>query len=568
LLRYKGRLLLGAFFVLATNSILVFGPRVLGLAIDDLRDGLVRHSLGWYIGWLLAISLGQGLARFAMRRALIGASRRVERDLRESYFQRLMELPRRFYALRHTGDIMSRATQDIENVRMAAGPALMYSLDTLFLGIYAFGMMLWLSGPLTAIVALLLPLISGIVYLLSRRIHRATMESQRSFGRISSRVQEALSGIRVIQAYSREAEQAQAFEAELETYRAVQLRLVRLQAAFRPLLGMLFTLGQGLVLLAGGRAIIAGALSLGEYVAFASYLSLLSWPMIAIGWSMNLFQRGDAGMRRIEEVLHHGDDQAPGRHIAPIRGDLRVEDLGFRWNGDGAAILEGISFELPAGGALGIVGPTGAGKTALLSLLAGLEQPSQGRILLDDRPLQDWEPDSLRRQLTVVPQEAFLFSDTLLENVRFGRLDAPTVEVEAAAGTARLSQDLGQLPRGWETLIGERGVTLSGGQKQRATIARALLLETPVLLLDDCLSAVDTRTEEELIADLRQARAGRTTLIASHRLAVMRHLDGILVLDGGRIIERGHHDQLVAAGGLYARLWSRQQLEHELESAA
>jgi len=563
--RYPSRMLSGAFFVLVTNSILIFGPRILGQAIDDLRAGLVAHPLSWYLGWLLAISVGQGLARFAMRRILIGASRRVERDLRASYLERLLELPRSFFASRYTGDIMSRATQDIENVRMAAGPALMYSLDTVLLSAYALTMMLLIHPALTAIVLGLLPLISGLVWWLSHHIHLATMDAQRCFGRVSTFVQEALAGMRVVQAYVREEQQSARFREHLSEYRRLQMRLVALQSAFRPLLGLLFALGQGLVLWQGGRLIVQGRLSLGDYVAFSTYLTLLSWPMVATGWSLSLLQRGSAGMRRLNEILLSSTGMAWGEGKAAARPRLEAEELSFTYEGASSPALSKISFTVEPGMALGIVGPTGCGKSTLLRLLARQSDPDSGRVLLDGADVRHMSADALRAVMSLAPQEAFLFSATLAENVRFGQPEAPQEALERAAEDSRLAQDLPQLPQGWDTVVGERGVTLSGGQKQRATIARALLPEAPLLLLDDALSAIDTRTEEALVQRLRQVMGRRTVLIASHRLSVMREVDEILVLDGGRLVERGTHRQLVELGGLYADLWHRQELRHELE---
>jgi ATP-binding cassette subfamily B protein len=567
LVRYRSRLLAGSFFVLATNTILIFGPRLLGQAIDDLKAGLVRHTLWWYLGWLLAVSVGQGLTRFAMRRILIGASRRVERDLRGHYLERLLELPRSFFTARYTGDIMSRATQDIENVRMAAGPALMYSLDTLFLSGYALTMMLFIQPGLTALVLGLLPLISGLVWWLAQAIHTATMEAQRSFGRVSTAVQEALAGIRVVQAYVREDEQAARFRGELAEYRRLQMKLVGLQSAFRPLLGLLFAVGQGLVLWQGGRLIAAGRLSLGDYVAFSTYLTLLSWPMVATGWSLSLLQRGSAGMRRLNEVLDEPAGLEWGDARPALEPSLAAEGLAFRYPGAAAPALSDVSFRLAVGGALGVVGPTGCGKSTLLRLLARQADPEAGTVRLGGHDLRELDPDLLRATLAVVPQDAFLFSATLADNVRYGRPEAGEPELEGAAADSRLEQDLEQFPQRWQTLVGERGVTLSGGQKQRATIARALLPEAPLLLLDDALSAIDTRTEEALIARLRQVMRRRTVVIASHRLSVMKEVDSILVLDQGRVVERGSHAELVARGGLYAQLWRRQELRSALEAA-
>jgi ABC-type multidrug transport system fused ATPase/permease subunit len=393
------------------------------------------------------------------------------------------------------------------------------------------------------------------------------MDAQRCFGRVSTFVQEALSGMRVVQAYVREEEQAHRFRGHLAEYRSLQMRLVTLQSAFRPLLGLLFALGQGLVLWQGGRLIVEGRLSLGDYVAFSTYLTLLSWPMVATGWSLSLLQRGSAGMRRLNEILLAASDLTWGPERAGSHPRLVVEKLGFTYADAAAPALQDISFTVEPGQALGIVGPTGCGKSTLLRLLSRQSDAQEGRVLLDGKDLRQLEADALRGVMSLAPQEAFLFSATLAENVRYGRPDAPDADLERAAEDSRLAQDLPQLPQGWETVVGERGVTLSGGQKQRATIARALVPEAPILLLDDALSAIDTRTEEALIQRLRQVMGRRSVLISSHRLSVMREVDWIIVLDQGRLVEQGTHAQLVEQGGLYAELWRRQELRSSLEEA-
>jgi ATP-binding cassette, subfamily B, multidrug efflux pump len=558
--------MLGAGFVFLTNTITIFGPRVLGDTIDDIGQGLINHSIGFYVGLLLLISLGQGICRFGMRRILIGTSRKAERDLRSLFYDHLLDLPSRFYSSRHTGDIMSRATQDIESVRMMTGPAFMYSIDTVMLGTYGFIMMLSISTSLTGIVSIVLPLASLLVYLMSKKIHWLTVQSQKQFGVISTRVQESVSGIRVIQAYSQEKSFAKSFDIELEKYRHVQIKMVKLQSLFRPVIGLLFSVGQGLVLWQGMKLIIAGSLSLGEYVAFAAYMTMLGWPVVAIGWSMNLFQRGDAGLKRLDEIISHEDRVKDGNSVKDVSGEIVFKNVSFSYNDESGDILSDINITIPAGSVLGIVGPTGSGKSTLLSLLSRLYDPKSGEIYIDGTESKLYTLDNLRKQIANVPQDAFLFSDTLRNNVSFGKIDAADVEVDNVASVSHLDQDLKQFNDGWQSMVGERGISLSGGQKQRSTIARALLVDAKVLILDDCLSAVDTHTEEAIVEDLGKFMHGRTTLISSHRMSVMKWADHIIVLNEGRIIEQGTHSRLVQAGGMYADLHQRQELEDGLET--
>jgi len=575
-LRYRRAFLLGLGCALVTTAVSLVSPWVLKLAVDALQRGVTRGRLFGYASAMLALALTSGAFRFLMRRILVGVSREIEYDLRNDVFAHLQRLPVAYFQARRIGDLMSRATNDLGAVRMMIGPAVMYAVSTAVLFVVAIVLMLSLSARLTLVALAAVPFVSVSVVVFGRAIHARFERIQAQLAELSAVAQEALAGVRVVRAYRQEQAEIRRFRDANEEYVARNRALIRVQGLFFPSLSLFLGLAALLVLWLGSREVMLGRLTLGEFVAFNSYLAMLSWPMIAFGWVTNLLQRGMASWERLLEVL----DVEPAiddRHASPypkgagsIRGEVELCDLTFAY--DGRPVLRDVNVRIQPGQTVALIGPTGSGKSTLLGLLPRLHEPPPGAVLIDGVDVREIPLAVLRQAIAMAPQEPFLFSDTLAANVAFAARDGDrgadlAARVARAAGAARLDKDVADFPKGYETMVGERGITLSGGQKQRTALARALLAEPRILLLDDALSAVDTYTEEEILGRLREVRRGRTTIIVSHRISTVRDADLILVLDGGQVVQRGRHEELVAAGGLYAELHRKQLLEEELAAS-
>lgn len=564
---YRGRVALGITAILLSVAFGLLAPQLIGAAVDAFRRNpshaaLLRYALG-----LVGVAAVQGIFSFVQRRVLVGVSRDIEVDLRDRYFAHLERQPPAFFQERATGDLMARATSDLNAVRMLCGPAIMYSSQTLFTAIGALLAMARLDLPLTGVALAALPAVAGATKVFGERIHHRYERVQQGFARLTARVQESLAGARVVRAYAQEEAERRAFGELNAAYLEENRRLVRITAAFHPLLQVLVGCGFVAVLYFGGRQIHAGAITVGEFVAFNFFLAKLVWPMIAIGWVINLVQRGAASFGRLLEILEVEPavaDHEPLVRGARLRGAVSCRGLVFAYQPGGEPVLGPLAFEVPAGGSLGLVGATGAGKSTLLSLLPRLWEPPEGSLFLDGIDVRRLPLAELRAAIAMVPQESFLFSATLAENIAFGRPEASAAEILEAAHLAGLEPDLEALPNGLDTVVGERGLTLSGGQKQRVALARALLRRPRVLLLDDCLSAVDAATEARVLGNLARAGEGRTVLVVSHRIAAVAACDLVLVLAAGRITERGTPAELLAAGGAYAELARLQTLEEEL----
>jgi ATP-binding cassette, subfamily B, multidrug efflux pump len=579
--RYRGLVLLGLASVVVTTAITQTAPLVLRAAIDDLTRGVTRDKLLAYGGLLLGIGLGGGVFRFLMRRILISASRQIEYDIRNDFFAHLQAMPLAYFQAHRTGDLMSRATNDLNAVRMMVGPAVMYSANTILGFAIALTMMLSIDVRLTLWALIPLPFVSLSVRYFGSAIHRRFEAIQAQLSDVSAVTQEALAGVRVVRAYRQEAAEIERFRRSNGEYLQRTRGLIALQGFFFPSMAFFLGLGALLVLWLGSQDVIRGRITVGDFVAFNAYLALLSWPMIAFGWVTNMLQRGLASWGRMLEVL----DAPPAIADAPgsdrfrgleIRGDVEFRDLTFAY--DAAPILEHVSLRVAAGRTAALIGLTGAGKSTLVQLLARLHEPPPGTVFIDGIDVRALPLAVLRGALGVVPQEPFLFSDTLANNVACGldavgagRADgsggARMARIVEAAEIARLDKDVADFPDGYETRVGERGITLSGGQKQRTAIARAVAVDPRILVLDDALSAVDTYTEEEILSRLRQVMRERTSIIISHRISTVRDADEIFVLDAGRIVQHGTHDALVEAGGLYADLFRKQRLEQELAAS-
>ena len=564
---------IGLLFVLASSAITSVIPWVLRRSIDAIGAGAPMSTVWKLSGAIVLAAIVGGAFRYGMREIMNGVSRKMEYDLRNDLFTHLETLDAAYFAQTRTGDIMARLTNDLSAVRMAVGPAVMYLANTITGALFALVFMLRIDVRLTLMALVPLLVLAVLTIRMGKAIHDRFEAVQEHFSTLTTRAQENLSGARIVRAYRQEAAEIARFGAINEQYLALNMSLVRLWGTLNPLFAFFGGLGAVIVLGVGGSLAIRGTISIGSFVAFGMYLTMLTWPMIALGWVVNLFQRGDASMGRLAEILDVRPAifaEGPALHLprASTGRTLEFRNVGFHYPSDPPGeprwVLRNLSFTVPAGATFGIVGATGSGKSALIDLIPRMYDPQEGEILIDGVSTRRIAPEELRREIGFVPQESLLFSDTVGSNLSYGTPDSESAEW--AAGVAQLDQTINEFPGKYETILGERGINLSGGQKQRASLARALARKPSIVLLDDALSAVDTHTEAEILRALREAMAGRTAMIASHRISAIRDASWIIVLEKGSLVEQGRHADLMALRGRYWSLLRRQQLLDAVES--
>lgn len=568
-IKYKTKLFWGMLFILISNAGTVYLPILLKDSINELQKNTTSNKLLEYALLIVGTSIIAGVFRYLIRQTIIVVSRKIEYDLRGDFWKHIQKLPLRYFQNNSTGNIMSHATNDINAVRAFIGPAVMYSIDTSIRLIIVVSIMLSLSFKLTIYALIPLPILSYGVYRVGKLIHEKYTKIQENFSQLTSRAQENFSGIRVIKSYIREANEIKRWNELSQEYLRKNMNLVRIQSIIMPILTLITGISIIVVIWVGGGMVISKQMNLGEIAAFIMYLSILIWPVIAFGWVMNIIQQGEASMKRLNKIFNEPyeiqDSTSTDYLTKELTGKIEFKNVSFKYSDTLPDVLKEINLQIPIGSTLAIIGHTGSGKTTLINLIPRLYDVTSGELLIDGKNVKEIPLDVLRTNIAVVQQESFLFSDSVYGNISYGLQSIDKKRVEEVSRIANFDKDVESFPNGYETVVGERGITFSGGQKQRASLARALAIDPKILILDDSFSAVDTHTEEAILKNLRQFMKNRTSIIISHRISTVKEADNIIVLAEGKIAEQGTHNELVLQGGIYADLHYKQLLEKELE---